>query len=327
MEKKTCLTNAKNLHSGGGINHRLKLLLFSFTFIVCGWLISSREVHADNATISGQYLYVSSSICPSISEGQRLCYYYLGGADAHDYYWYTATYIYVSSPEVVGNQIRYKITGAWHEDGDDNPREYHSGPCAPPTSGTMNVPYYSQGHSFSNYSSATCTAAATQRCSRCRTIKAYGNALGHIPGAAATCTTPQKCTRCGATLKNALGHNWQTATLSSNNGLRSAATCTAPATYYKKCSRCTVAANSAQYNNVGAALGHVWDDGTPTPDATPYNNGKMIYICQRDGTHRREEVIPQKHFQIYNNGSRINKIYLGNTLIMNSSAGANVLVK
>ena len=132
----------------------------------------------------------------------------------------------------------------------------------------------------------------------------------------ATCTSAAvyKCSRCGVQTSSgsALGHNY---TVKQKD-----ATCTA--NQVNKCSRCTATQQVAD-----TALGHDWDEGVPTPDATPYTSGIMTYTCQRDGTHQRTEAIPQKHFQIYLGNSRINKIYLGSALIMNANAGVNALVK
>lgn len=95
------------------------------------------------------------------------------------------------------------------------------------------------------------------------------------------------------------------------------ATCTTAG--MKKC--------SCGYSESTPALGHSWDGGRLTSQATPYSNGVITYICQRDGTHRRTETTPKKHFQIFSGVNRIEKICLGNSLIMDSASGTSKLVR
>ena len=197
-------------------------------------------------------------------------------------YEYQNHYVIVSgAPEISGNYIRYRVGGSLTTRGCGAGSVLSTSSSVP---GSVSVDT-NGAHSFAITSNATCTTAATQKCSKCGASGLSGSALGHsytVKQTNATCTTNQ----------------------------------------VNKCSRCS---STSQIANT--ALGHDWDSGTPTPDATPYTTGVMTYTCQRDGSHQRTEVIPQKHFQIYHNDSRINKIYLGNTLIINVSDGNDTLVK
>lgn len=312
------------------IKHKLTTILLSFAIAISGWLIPAQEAHAASYTItaSGGYLYIPLAAgCPRVSSGRI---YWRNDWQSHTYDYnsgYTKTHWYFvvsGAPEVVGSNVRYKLVGSYddgwsHSDIPSGSWTYSPGDWY--TGYNLDL-VVSGSHSFpsGNTSAATCTSAATKKCTRCGAVQSVGSPLGHsytVIQSAATCTTNQvnKCSRCSATqtiANTALGHSYTVK--------QSDATCTT--NQVNKCSRCT-----ATQQVTGTALGHLWDDGVPTPDATPYSTGIMTYTCQRNGTHQRTEAIPQKHFQIYSGGSRINKIYLGNTLIMNSSAGANVLVK
>ncbi len=85
-----------------------------------------------------------------------------------------------------------------------------------------------------------------------------------------TCTKPglkhQVCqnANCNATQNedtqyaDAKGHDFMTATIKTNQGLRSEATCTENATYYQKCRNCNAFDENA-YNEIkGTALSHKW---------------------------------------------------------------------
>ena len=70
------------------------------------------------------------------------------------------------------------------------------------------------GHDYrEEVTTPTCTEMGytTCTCANCgHSYKTdYTKATGHTPGQAATCTTPQLCTTCGATLAEALGHDYQ----------------------------------------------------------------------------------------------------------------------
>ena len=177
-----------------------------------------------------------------------------------------------------------------------------------------------------------------------------GNALGHAWGnnyessrTNATCTTngtiyySHKCSRCntvesnGTSNINALGHNWQTATTSVNNGVRTNATCTDAATYYQKCSRCT-AKDTSKYNSVGERLKHIWNDGVISTAPTVYSTGIRTFTCQRDHNHIVNSTEPRLQFRVFIGNKRISlnslsskvySVYRGNTLLTEPSGTAS----
>ena len=111
-----------------------------------------------------------------------------------------------------------------------------------------------------------------------------GAVNGGHSGGTATCTEGFTCTKCEIPVP-ALGHNYQTATTSTNNGVRTDATCTAAATYYQKCSRCTTK-DTSKYNSVGSALGHDFTSQTTTSTylksaATCTAKAVYYYKCSR----------------------------------------------
>ena len=218
--------------------------------------------------------------------------------------------------------------------------------------------YVAHTHNNNGRVEPTCTTAGYTYCNAHGSDTSQNRktipALGHLTSSTVnpTCTEQgySHCNRCNTdwNFKNPLGHNWQSVTYnattgqySDNNGEKSPFNCTTNAVYYCKCSRCNVGPTNTKgtydtnnpYNEVmGTATGHLEDNGTPEPDATPYAVGIMVYRCSNDycpiaNRILRTETIPQKHFQIYYGNSRINKIYLGNTLIMNANAGTDTLVK
>ncbi len=79
------------------------------------------------------------------------------------------------------------------------------------------------------YCCATCDAKGT-------TTFEYGNVLGHT-GGTATCTKKAECTRCHQPYGNLLEHVY-TAEDATDAYLKSAATCTSKAIYYKHCATC-----------------------------------------------------------------------------------------
>ena len=80
-----------------------------------------------------------------------------------------------------------------------------------------------------NYCCATCDAKGT-------TTFEYGSILGHT-GGSATCTDKAVCTRCGQLYGNTLEHVY-TNEDAIDIYLKSAATCTSKAVYYKNCATC-----------------------------------------------------------------------------------------
>ncbi len=111
-------------------------------------------------------------------------------------------------------------------------------------------------HSFAE---ATCTAPKT--CSTCGATE--GDPLGHT-GGTATCTDKAVCTRCEQPYGDPLGHN-EDATSTDAKYIKTNASCTAAAVYYKSCSRC------------GAAGTATFTSGDPAPH-TPEDKAMPGYL-------------------------------------------------
>ncbi len=74
--------------------------------------------------------------------------------------------------------------------------------------------------------------------------------------------------------------------------LKSAATCTKPAVYYYSC-KCGEFTKSKTFES-GEALGHKWDNGTVTKEATEEEEGLLTYHCTRTGCNAtKTEAIPK----------------------------------
>ena len=95
-----------------------------------------------------------------------------------------------------------------------------------------------------------------------------------------TCTTPAACTVCGGTIEK-LPHDFTAKTVDAKY-LKSAATCTAKAVYYKSCAVCGLSsegtADEATFFS-GNVLGHNWGDWTPSSNKT------HTRTCKTDSTH------------------------------------------
>ena len=151
----------------------------------------------------------------------------------------------------------------------------------------------------------TCTSRGytTYTCTLCSETKIdnYVDAFGHTPGAAVqenvvsvTCTTGGSydevvyCTTCTTELSRVnhtsdpLGHNWVA-------GKVTAPTCTAKGYTTYTCSNC----GETKKADETAALGHAWNEGVVTKEATVEETGVKTYTCKNDPTHTRTETIPQ----------------------------------
>ncbi len=162
------------------------------------------------------------------------------------------------------------------------------------------------GHSFTaktaedRYlkSAATCTAAAVyyKSCARCGAASETdtfesGAALGHkwsdwAETKAPTCTeageetrTCSRCTETETRTVEALGHDFSAEAVA-DQYLKSAATCTEPAVYYKNCTRCHAASETATFIS-GEALGHNWGDWAETKAPTCTEAGEEARTCSR----------------------------------------------
>ena len=158
-------------------------------------------------------------------------------------------------------------------------------------------------------------------CTEPRTCSVCGATESEAPGhdwKDATCTEPRTCSVCGETEGEPLGHTWKEAT------------CTEP----KTCSICHVTEGEAlghtpgqevkeneiaptceengSYENVVTcevchaelsrekheipALGHDWDEGKVTKEATCEDKGEKTFTCRNDPSHtKKEEIDPLGH--------------------------------
>ena len=100
-------------------------------------------------------------------------------------------------------------------------------------------------------------------------------------GGTATCTAKAVCTVCGGEYGEMAAHNF-TAEIAEADYLKSAATCTEKAVYYKSCTVCGLSskgtADEATFFS-GNALGHNWGDWTPSSNKT------HTRTCKTDNTH------------------------------------------
>ena len=100
-------------------------------------------------------------------------------------------------------------------------------------------------------------------------------------GGTATCTAKAVCTVCGGEYGEMAAHNF-TAEIAEADYLKSAATCTAKAVYYKSCTVCGLSsegtADEATFFS-GNVLGHNWGDWTPSSNKT------HTRTCKTDNTH------------------------------------------
>ena len=100
-------------------------------------------------------------------------------------------------------------------------------------------------------------------------------------GGTATCTQRATCTVCGAEYGEKLPHDFTAETVDAKY-LKSAATCTEKAVYYKSCAVCGLSskgtADEATFFS-GNVLGHDWGDWTPSSNKT------HTRTCKTDSTH------------------------------------------
>ena len=141
------------------------------------------------------------------------------------------------------------------------------------------------GHDWKD---ATCTEP--KHCSRCAATE--GEALGH-DWQGATCTEPKHCSRCAATEGEALGHDWKDATCTGAKhcdrcqltegasadhrfveekvkpeALKTAATCSSAAVYYKSCSCGAISSDANDTFSFGQPSGaHRYTVSTARPEA------------------------------------------------------------
>ena len=186
---------------------------------------------------------------------------------------------------------------------------------------TETIPKLSHTHSYtlkvtdSKYlkSAANCTKPAEYyyscKCGEFTNTKTFesGEALGHIwdNGTVTKEATEEEagvktyhCTRTGCNETKTeeipkLPHTHSyTLQVAESKYLKSAATCTKPAVYYYSC-KCGEFTKSKTFEN-GEALGHIWDNGTVTKEATEEEEGVLTYHCTRTGcSATKTEAIPK----------------------------------
>ncbi len=164
-------------------------------------------------------------------------------------------------------------------------------------------------------SAATCTTPASYyySCAVCGAVEKNdshtfqnGAPIVHswkwVTDSAPTCGTAgakhEECGVCHAkrnenTAIDPTGEHSYTAQIVSVDALKSAATCTTPASYYYSCTVCgNVEKNSSHTFTSGTALGHAWQE-TARVDANCTKAGTVTYTCTHDRSHVRTEALPQ----------------------------------
>lgn len=145
------------------------------------------------------------------------------------------------------------------------------------------------GHTWGEWSvtkAATCVEEGERvhTCTKCKTAETEKiGALGH-DWAEATCVTPKTCKRCSATEGEPLAHTFDKE-VANESTLKSAATCTAKAVYYKTCA-CGAKSETETFE-YGEPLAHTFEKKSET-QATCTEPGKTVYRCKSCGT---EEAI------------------------------------
>ena len=132
------------------------------------------------------------------------------------------------------------------------------------------------GHLWSWTSNGNGTHTRTCRRENCNATE-----TDNCSGGTATCTAKAKCSTCNAEYGEKLPHDF-TAETAEEQYLKSAATCTEKAVYYKSCAVCGTSsegtADEATFTS-GKPLGHDW--GAWTPDG----EGTHKRICTHDASH------------------------------------------
>ncbi len=111
-----------------------------------------------------------------------------------------------------------------------------------------------------DWQDATCTAPKT--CAKCSETE--GEALGHTEGTAATCTSKAVCSVCNSEYGEPKAHVYDKSTVKAD-ALKSAATCTEAAVYYKSCA-CGKVGTDATFTS-GEPIAHTYDKNTVKPEA------------------------------------------------------------
>ena len=141
---------------------------------------------------------------------------------------------------------------------------------------TKDVTLAALGHDFGAWTSNG-DGTHTRVCSR----DASHTETGDCTGGTATCTAKAVCKTCGGAYGALASHNFTAETVDEKY-LKSAATCTEKAVYYKSCSTCGLTskgtADEATFES-GVALDHNWGAWTSNGDGT------HTRTCKRDASH------------------------------------------
>ena len=155
---------------------------------------------------------------------------------------------------------------------------------------TMPVPVY-PGYAFTGWYDAQtggkrygdktgASASSYDKTENC-TLYAQWSVCDHSGSRAKpTCTTPATCTVCGGTIEK-LPHEFTAKTVDAKY-LKSAATCTEKAVYYKSCTVCGLSSKGTPDEATffsGNVLGHDWGDWTSSSNKT------HTRTCKTDSTH------------------------------------------
>lgn len=141
------------------------------------------------------------------------------------------------------------------------------------------------GHTWGEWSvtkAATCVEEGERvhTCTKCKAAETEKiGALGH-DWAKATCLAPKTCKRCSATEGEPLAHTFDKE-VANESTLKSAATCTAKAVYYKTCA-CGAKSETETFE-YGEPLAHMFEKKSET-QATCTEPGKTVYRCTSCGT-------------------------------------------
>ena len=138
---------------------------------------------------------------------------------------------------------------------------------------------------------------------RCTVCGEHDALVAHTPGAAATETDAQICTDCGFVIAPPTGHIACSFVLEtvSEPALKSVATCTVAAVYYKSCACGSVSTNENDTFSHGSPLGHDLGEWYVFKPSTVSEQGEKRQDCKRCD-HYEKEIIPAKESNMDPNG-------------------------
>ena len=251
-----CAYNNANLSASYGIQK------FEFNFTLT--IDDGDGTYAGESSISGKYGNTANIANPTAPEGYHFKQWNLSGSGTFD-----------------------KNSGVYTFAGGD---------------GTITAEY--EAHSYTTYVSqdtaATCTSNALGvyacSCGATATLEVPDTKLEHKFTVLQSDENGHwyKCEDCNATTAST-AHSYTAENVDAKY-LKSSATCTAKAVYYKSCSVCGEASDTDTFEN-GDKLAHDWDDGVITTNPTCKDKGEKTYTCKREGCGETytEEVATLNH--------------------------------